>query len=217
MVLALCVLVHLARHDLRGARRPECRPRSWAARSGNWGFAAFYARFRDRLRGARAGRAGQHRAGVAGAGASAGALAGARLRLLPAGQRACARSMRWWRHDAPQRFARPRASGLLGVPGPSRCRAWRSRLSCRCTSGRSARRCTATPRSSGFLRFTDRPLFKFAEWGLVVLLALHMMGGVRLLIIEFGSARGCARTGSRARAGVRRGRGHGIRPLALIG
>ena len=37
----------------------------------------------------------------------------------------------------------------------------------------------------GFLRFSDRPLFKFAEWGLVVLLALHMMGGVRLLLIEF--------------------------------
>ena len=37
----------------------------------------------------------------------------------------------------------------------------------------------------GFLRFSDRPLFKFAEWGLVMLLALHMMGGVRLLLIEF--------------------------------
>ena len=36
-----------------------------------------------------------------------------------------------------------------------------------------------------FLRFTDRPLFKFAEWGLVVILALHMAGGVRLLLIEF--------------------------------
>ena len=39
-----------------------------------------------------------------------------------------------------------------------------------------------------FLRATDHPLFKFAEWGLVVLLALHMTGGVRVLIIEFGSA-----------------------------
>jgi fumarate reductase subunit D len=38
----------------------------------------------------------------------------------------------------------------------------------------------------GFLRFADRPLFKLAEWGLVVLLALHMAGGVRLLLIEFG-------------------------------
>jgi fumarate reductase subunit D len=38
----------------------------------------------------------------------------------------------------------------------------------------------------GFLRYTDQPLFKVGEWGLVVLLALHMMGGVRLLLIEFG-------------------------------
>ncbi len=38
----------------------------------------------------------------------------------------------------------------------------------------------------GFLRFADRPLFKLAEWGLVVLLALHMAGGLRLLLIEFG-------------------------------
>ena len=41
-----------------------------------------------------------------------------------------------------------------------------------------------------FVHFTDRPIFKFAEWGLVVLLALHLMGGVRLLLIEFGSASG---------------------------
>ena len=41
-----------------------------------------------------------------------------------------------------------------------------------------------------FLEFADQPLFKAAEWGLVVLLALHMMGGVRLLLIEFGSAAG---------------------------
>lgn len=39
----------------------------------------------------------------------------------------------------------------------------------------------------GFLKLADQPLFKVAEWGLVVLLALHMMGGVRLLLIEFGS------------------------------
>jgi fumarate reductase subunit D len=42
----------------------------------------------------------------------------------------------------------------------------------------------------GFLSFADQPLFKFGEWALVVLLALHMMGGVRLLLIEFGSASG---------------------------
>jgi fumarate reductase subunit D len=38
---------------------------------------------------------------------------------------------------------------------------------------------------AGFLRYTDRPLFKVAEWGLVVLLAVHLAGGVRLLMIEF--------------------------------
>jgi fumarate reductase subunit D len=37
----------------------------------------------------------------------------------------------------------------------------------------------------GFLRFADRALFKFGEWGMVVLLSLHLMGGVRLLLIEF--------------------------------
>lgn len=42
----------------------------------------------------------------------------------------------------------------------------------------------------GFLRLADQPLFKFAEWGLVVLLSLHLMGGVRLLLIEFGRASG---------------------------
>jgi fumarate reductase subunit D len=32
----------------------------------------------------------------------------------------------------------------------------------------------------------DAPLVKLAEWGLVLLLALHLTGGVRLLLIEFG-------------------------------
>ena len=39
----------------------------------------------------------------------------------------------------------------------------------------------------GFLRFTDQPIVKLAEWGLVVLLSLHLAGGARLLLIEFGS------------------------------
>lgn len=42
----------------------------------------------------------------------------------------------------------------------------------------------------GFLQLADQPLFKFGEWGLVLLLSLHAMGGVRLLLIEFGSASG---------------------------
>ena len=40
----------------------------------------------------------------------------------------------------------------------------------------------------GFLRFADAPLVKVAEWGLVTLLALHLTGGTRLLLIEFGRA-----------------------------
>ncbi len=41
-----------------------------------------------------------------------------------------------------------------------------------------------------FLRFTDAPLFKFAEWGLVILLTAHLGGGLRLLAIEFLPWRG---------------------------
>ena len=37
----------------------------------------------------------------------------------------------------------------------------------------------------GFLRWTDSPLFKFAEWGLVVLLATHLAGGLRVMLLEF--------------------------------
>ncbi|MDH4294436.1 MAG: succinate dehydrogenase, partial [Betaproteobacteria bacterium] len=36
-----------------------------------------------------------------------------------------------------------------------------------------------------FLRWTEHPLVKFAETGLVLLLAAHMAGGVRLLALEF--------------------------------
>jgi fumarate reductase subunit D len=36
------------------------------------------------------------------------------------------------------------------------------------------------------LKLTDFWVFKFGEWVLVVLLAVHLAGGVRLLIIEFG-------------------------------
>ncbi len=35
------------------------------------------------------------------------------------------------------------------------------------------------------IRFADQPVFKFGEWALVVLLALHLVGGLRLLLIEF--------------------------------
>jgi fumarate reductase subunit D len=35
------------------------------------------------------------------------------------------------------------------------------------------------------IAWTDQPLVKFGEWGIVVLLALHMTGGIRLLALEF--------------------------------
>jgi fumarate reductase subunit D len=41
-----------------------------------------------------------------------------------------------------------------------------------------------------FLNWTDHPLFKMAEWGLVCLLAAHLLGGLRLLLIELGPWRG---------------------------
>jgi fumarate reductase subunit D len=35
-----------------------------------------------------------------------------------------------------------------------------------------------------FLRWTEQPLVKLAEWGLVMLLAAHLGGGLRVLAIE---------------------------------
>jgi fumarate reductase subunit D len=52
-----------------------------------------------------------------------------------------------------------------------------------------------------FLTLADQALFKAAEWGLVVLLALHLAGGVRLLLIEFGSASGLRKNWIAAGAG----------------
>ncbi len=37
----------------------------------------------------------------------------------------------------------------------------------------------------GFLAWTENPLVKLAEAGLIVLLAAHLTGGVRLLALEF--------------------------------
>jgi len=36
-----------------------------------------------------------------------------------------------------------------------------------------------------FLLFTELPGVVFAEWGLVVLLSIHMLFGIRVLILEF--------------------------------
>lgn len=35
-----------------------------------------------------------------------------------------------------------------------------------------------------FLKWTDSPMVKFAETGLVFLLAIHLLGGIRLMLIE---------------------------------
>ena len=37
----------------------------------------------------------------------------------------------------------------------------------------------------GVIAWTDQPLVKLGEWGIVVLLAAHMTGGIRLLALEF--------------------------------
>ncbi len=46
----------------------------------------------------------------------------------------------------------------------------------------------------GFLRWTSQPLVKVAEIGLVVLLAAHLTGGLRLLALEFLAWRDWAKT-----------------------
>ncbi|MEM1276259.1 MAG: succinate dehydrogenase, cytochrome b556 subunit [Pseudomonadota bacterium] len=40
-------------------------------------------------------------------------------------------------------------------------------------------------RFDAFLAYADLPLVKMAEWGLVVLLTLHLLFGLRVLILEF--------------------------------
>ena len=44
---------------------------------------------------------------------------------------------------------------------------------------------TDRDRMDGFLDFTDQPLVKFAEFGLVFLLAVHFFGGLRLIALEW--------------------------------
>lgn len=39
-------------------------------------------------------------------------------------------------------------------------------------------------RLDSFLRWSDQPLVKFAEGGLVFLLCVHLLGGLRVLLIE---------------------------------
>ncbi len=42
----------------------------------------------------------------------------------------------------------------------------------------------------GFLRWTEAPLVKLAEWGLVLLLTVHLAAGLRLLALELLPWRG---------------------------
>jgi fumarate reductase subunit D len=53
----------------------------------------------------------------------------------------------------------------------------------------------------GFLRWTDHPLVKLAETGLVLLLAAHLAGGLRLLALEFIGWRDWQRTAVAVSAG----------------
>jgi succinate dehydrogenase subunit D len=41
-----------------------------------------------------------------------------------------------------------------------------------------------TAKLDGFLKWTEQPAVKFAEVGLVFLLAVHLLGGLRVLMIE---------------------------------
>jgi fumarate reductase subunit D len=57
-------------------------------------------------------------------------------------------------------------------------------------------------RFDAFLRWTDAPLVKCAETALVLLLAAHMAGGVRLLMLEFLEWRDWEKSLLAAAAGV---------------
>lgn len=43
------------------------------------------------------------------------------------------------------------------------------------------------------LKWYEAPLFKFGEWALVFLLAVHALGGIRILLMEFRPWRGLRR------------------------
>lgn len=42
----------------------------------------------------------------------------------------------------------------------------------------------STARLDGFLQWTQQPLVKVAEFGLIFLLAVHLLGGLRVLVVE---------------------------------
>jgi len=51
---------------------------------------------------------------------------------------------------------------------------------------------TEPDRLDGFLSWTDTPIVKFAEFGLVFLLAVHFFGGLRLMALEFKPKNPCS-------------------------
>jgi fumarate reductase subunit D len=63
-----------------------------------------------------------------------------------------------------------------------------------------------------FLAWTEQPLVKAAEWGIVVALAAHLAGGLRVLALEFlpWSARQKALTALAAAATVAAGLAFGL-------
>ncbi len=66
------------------------------------------------------------------------------------------------------------------------------------------------------LRFADAPVFKFGEWGLVVLLAAHLAGGLRVLAIEFLPWSGLRKDWIAAAVGISMAAGLAF-ALALVG
>jgi|TARA_B100000959_G_C14856329_1_gene572319 fumarate reductase subunit D len=59
-----------------------------------------------------------------------------------------------------------------------------------------------TERLDSLLNWTEQPLVKFAEFGLVFLLAAHLFGGLRLLVLEFLPWRPIQKTLAATAAGV---------------
>ena len=45
-------------------------------------------------------------------------------------------------------------------------------------------------RFASFIAFTDHPLVKFAEWGLVIFLGAHLLLGLRLIVLELAPWKG---------------------------
>lgn len=54
----------------------------------------------------------------------------------------------------------------------------------------------------GFIRWTDAPLVKAAEVILIVLLAAHLTGGLRLMALEFFGSRESSKTAVAIGAGI---------------